>query len=93
MNLKKICVRKNIIFVSIILFISFILSFFWINKLRVAHSTFQNYYNFRGCVSLIEKTDTYGICKLASGKIIKLVKFQDKWYLNGDLPHPGFNFL
>ena len=54
--------------------------------LRKAHSTFENYYAFRGCVELIEKTDTYGICKISSGQIIKLVKHNDKWYLDGDLP-------
>ena len=93
MSLKNICKNKNITLAIVILVIFLILGFFWINKLRVAHSTFQNYYNFRGCVSLIEKTDTYGICKLASGKIVKLVKFQNKWYLDGDLPYPGLNFL
>ena len=93
MNFKKNYTRKNIIFETIILLVVIILSFFWINKLRVAHSTFQNYYNFRGCESLIEKADTYGTCKLASGNIIKLVKFQNKWYLDDDLPNPGFNFL
>jgi len=93
MNLKKIYTRKNITFVIVILLIFIIFGFFWINKLRVAHSSFENYYNFRGCVSLIEKTDTYGTCKLSSGKIIKLVKFKNKWYLDGDLPYPGFNFL
>ncbi len=54
--------------------------------LRTAHSSFENYYNFRGCVSLVKKTKTYGICKLSSGKTIKLVLFQNKWYLDNDLP-------
>lgn len=61
--------------------------------LRKAHSSFENYYNFRGCVQLLEKTDTYGICKLSSGQTIKIVKYQNKWYLDGDLPYPGLNFL
>lgn len=54
--------------------------------LRKAHSTFENYYAFRGCVKLIQKTNTYGICKTSSGQTIKIVKFKDKWYLDGDLP-------
>ena len=54
--------------------------------LRKAHSTFENYYAFRGCVALIDKTDTYGHCRLASGQTIKLVKYQGKWFLDGDLP-------
>ena len=54
--------------------------------LNVAHSTFENYYKFRGCVQLIEKTDTYGTCKVASGQVIKIVEIQNKWYLEGDGP-------
>jgi hypothetical protein len=54
--------------------------------LRWAHSTFDNYYAFRGCVQLIDKTDTYGDCRTADGETIKIVLYQGKWYLNGDLP-------
>ena len=54
--------------------------------LKKAHSTFENYYAFRGCTQLVKKTDAYGICKLSSGQEIKIVKFNNKWYLNGDLP-------
>jgi hypothetical protein len=54
--------------------------------LRKAHSTFDNYYAFRGCVQLLEKTDTYGICKIASGATIKIVEIGNKWYLDGDGP-------
>jgi hypothetical protein len=54
--------------------------------LRKAHRTFEDYYAFRGCVQLLEKTDDYGICKTNSGQTIKIVKYQNKWYLDGDLP-------
>lgn len=54
--------------------------------LRNAHSTFENYYAFRGCTQLLNKTNEYGICKTNSGETIKIVKYQDKWYLDGDLP-------
>lgn len=54
--------------------------------LRKAHSTFENYYAFRGCVQLINKTDDYGTCKTNSGETIKIVRYQNKWYLDGDLP-------
>lgn len=54
--------------------------------LRKAHSTFENYYEFRGCAQLLEKTDTYGTCKISSGETIKIVKYNSRWYLDGDLP-------
>lgn len=54
--------------------------------LRKAHSTFDNYYAFRGCTQLLQKTATYGVCKTNPGKTIKIVKYQGKWYLDGDLP-------
>ena len=85
---KKILIIS--IFVIIVVFVLGLNQFLFLKK---AHSTFENYYEFRGCIKLIEKTDTYGMCELSSGKQIKLVKFQDKWYLDGDLPYPGFNFL
>ncbi|MEI8361439.1 MAG: hypothetical protein WCG01_04885 [bacterium] len=54
--------------------------------LRRAHSSFENYYVFRGCAQLLEKTDSYGICKLKSGQMIKIVKYDNRWFLDGDLP-------
>lgn len=58
---------------------------YWL-YLRKAHSTFDDYYAFRGCVQLLDKTDTYGVCKTNSGEIIKIVEYQNRWYLDGDLP-------
>ena len=57
-----------------------------IMMLRKAHSTFEHYYAFRRCTKLLKKTSTYGQCQLASGKIIKMVQYHNKWYLDGDLP-------
>jgi hypothetical protein len=54
--------------------------------LRQAHSTFDNYYAFRDCEKLIDRTPTYGDCQLASGQIIRIVNFRGRWYLDGDLP-------
>lgn len=54
--------------------------------LRQAHSTFENYYAFRGCTQLLLKSQDYGICKTDKGQAVKIVKFQGKWYLDGDLP-------
>lgn len=55
-------------------------------SLHQAHSTFANYYAFRDCSQLLEKTATYGVCKTASGATIKIVEFRGRWYLDGDLP-------
>ncbi len=59
---------------------------------NTAHQTFENYYTFRGCTQLLKRTNDYGFCKLSSGKVIKLVRFQGKWYLDGDLPTCTFTF-
>lgn len=55
-------------------------------ELAIAHSTFENYYAFRGCETLVDRTDTYGHCKLADGSTIKIVRIDGKWYLDGDGP-------
>lgn len=54
--------------------------------LQKAHSTFDDYYAFRGCVQLLSMTDTSGICKTASGDTITIVLINGKWYLQGDGP-------
>jgi hypothetical protein len=54
--------------------------------LQKAHSTFDNYYAFRGCVQLLSRTDTSGVCKTASGDTITIVLINGKWYLQGDGP-------
>lgn len=82
MTKKKVALILVLLAVILILVIG-IDQFF---VLRKAHSTFDNYYAFRGCVQLLDKTNTYGICKTDSGQIIKIVEFQNKWYLDGDLP-------
>jgi hypothetical protein len=56
------------------------------NYLRIAHSTFDTYYAFRGCTQLVSRTDTSGTCKLANGQTITIVEYHNKWYLQGDLP-------
>lgn len=63
--------------------------FFYVEK---AHSSFENYYKFRGCVKLLEKTDTFATCTLSSGETIKIVNVKGKWYLDGDLPVCYFSF-
>lgn len=80
--MKKLIIAALVILVVLIL-AAFIKQWFYLKK---AHSTFENYYAFRGCVKLLQKTDTYGICKTSSGDTIKIVKYQNKWYLDDDLP-------
>ncbi len=60
--------------------------------LQKAHSTFENYYAFRGCVQLLSKSQDYGLCKLNTGETAKIVKFQGRWYLDNDLPLCVVNF-
>lgn len=60
--------------------------------LKKAHSSFYNYYAYRGCEQLVKKADEYGICKIKSGEVIKIVKFQGKWYLDGNLPKGFLSF-
>ncbi len=85
--MKKILTQK--VLLSAVAVVIVVLIVFVVNEVRVlhkAHSTFANYYSFRGCVQLVTKAPTYGICKTGSGQTIKIVLYQGKWYLNGDLP-------
>ena len=70
--------------IAVTLFFSF--SVYWMVLLKKAHSTFENYYAFRGCVQLLEKNPDSGTCKISSGQIIKIVKINNQWYLDGDGP-------
>lgn len=78
---------KSFLFpISILVAVAVILAVSQWLTLRKAHSTFENYYAFRGCQELLTQTPTEGTCKLSDGSVIKIVKFQGKWYLDGDLP-------
>ena len=54
--------------------------------LQKAHSSFDNYYAFRGCEKLLSRTATDGTCVTHSGQTIRIVESQGRWYLDGDLP-------
>ncbi len=80
--------HKNITIIAYVLVV-FSIAYLVISQiitLQKAHSTFENYYAFRGCMKLLERTSAYGLCKLPSGHIIKIVEFRGKWYLDNDLP-------
>lgn len=79
--------KKQYIIILLVLFAAALFGFAanQVIMLRKAHSTFESYYAFRGCVQLLEKTESYGVCKTDSGQTIKIVKYQNRWYLDGDL--------
>jgi hypothetical protein len=78
---------KVLIWIIVLLtIVLFILAIYWFDRLQIAHSTFEDYYKFRGCTELINRTNYYGFCQISSGEIIKIVKYNGKWYLDGDLP-------
>jgi len=79
---KKIVIISSVI-VVILLAVLFIQQ---VVMLRKAHSTFPNYYAFRGCVELLATTTDSGTCRTGSGQVIKMVLYNGKWYLDGDLP-------
>jgi hypothetical protein len=84
MNKKS---RKNLIIIaSLIITSGVIFGVYQVQMLAKAHNTFENYYAFRGCTKLLEQTDEYGLCQTASGQTIKIVKFDNRWFLDGDLP-------
>jgi hypothetical protein len=84
--IKKFINKSTIIIASFLCLILIIFAALQVKTLRKAHSSFDNYYNFRGCVQLIKRTPTYGICKTSNGNTIKIVLYKGKWYLDGDLP-------
>ncbi|MDE1974933.1 MAG: hypothetical protein KGI49_00235 [Patescibacteria group bacterium] len=83
MNKRPLYMRVIIVIVLVIVAGFSIQQFF---MLRKAHSTFENYYNFRGCVQLIATTTDSGTCRTSSGQTIKIVEINNKWYLEGDGP-------
>lgn len=78
--------KKSLISIAVIIACIIFAAALWMHRLAVAHSTFDNYYSFRGCTQLVEKSDAYGTCKLADGRTIKIVAINGKWYLEGDGP-------
>jgi hypothetical protein len=85
--IKKLLSHRILLSIAgVLIVVLFIFGIYQIRLLNKAHSTFENYYSFRGCVQLLKKTPTYGVCKTNSGQTIKIVLYHGKWYLNGDLP-------
>ncbi len=59
------------------------------HKVTLAHQTLANYAAFRGCQQMLATSEDAATCSLASGTVIKMVRFNDLWYLDGDLPCTG----
>jgi len=79
--------KKIIVGGIVILIILFVVLFVWqVVFLHKAHSTFENYYTFRGCVELLATTTDSGTCRTGSGQTIKIVLYDGRWFLDGDLP-------
>lgn len=83
---QKLFDRKLSFIVILALAAIFFFGISQILYLRQAHSSFENYYAFRGCTVLLQRTNDFGICKTNTGQTIKIVNYQGKWYLDGDLP-------
>jgi len=83
--------KKIIITIFIIVILILIFGIGLILYLRKVHSTFENYYVFRGCFKLYKKTEDYGFCRTNTGQTIKIVKFRGKWFL-GPFPCDFFCF-
>lgn len=78
--------KKLLIFVLAVVILMIIVALYQFLNLKKAHSSFENYFSFRGCVQLLEKTDISATCKTSSGQTIKIVEINNKWYLDGDGP-------
>jgi hypothetical protein len=80
--------NKKIVIISAVIIVILLVVLFiqQVVMLRKAHSTFENYYAFRGCVQLLATTTDSGTCRTGGGQVIKIVLYNGKWYLDGDLP-------
>ena len=83
--------KKTVVLMIILAAVFLIFVAYEFASLDVAHSSFDNYYKFRGCTQLVNKTDAYGYCQTGNGQLIEIVQFDGRWYLAGDLPTCYFN--
>ncbi len=78
--------HKTLWEVGLLLLVAGVVLVYQVYTTHLAHTTFERYYAFRGCVRLVDKTDTYGDCVVANGQTIKIVLIDGLWYLDGDGP-------
>lgn len=74
----------RILAVLIVLFVALAVWQFFV--LRAAHRSFADYAAFRGCTTVTGRSASSGTCTIADGRSITIVKFDGRWYLQGDLP-------
>jgi len=84
--------KKHIVLAAVTVVVAIVINVFigQLFTLQNAHSSYENYYKFRGCTESVSRSDTSGLCNLPSGETIKIVESHNKWYLDGDLPNGWF---
>lgn len=90
---RLLLARKRTLIVAATIVLALIMNVLvWqVFTLHNAHSSLSNYAKFRGCVSMLSQSDSVATCRLQSGNTIKMVKYNNKWYLDGDLPQGIFS--
>lgn len=84
--------KKKILIVSLIISIVLVLLVFGFMTYQVittyeAHGTFDGYCKWRG-LEIVNQSNDFGYCRDAvSGQVFKIVLFNGRWYLDGDLPN------
>ena len=84
--------NKKLLFFSLVAVVAIFLIWFIYQAITTtkAHQTFESYCKWRG-LEIENKSDSYGYCKdQKTGKEYKMVLFNGKWYLDGDLPGSGW---
>lgn len=79
--------NKPVIILTVI-FLVILISFFLYQfiTIRNAHLTFEGYCKWRG-LEVVNQSADYGWCKSqATGQEFKMVLYNNRWYLDGDLP-------
>jgi uncharacterized protein YpmB len=84
--MKKKILIISLIFSILLLIIIAGLFIYWAITTYQAHATFEGYCNWRG-LEVINQSSNFGYCKDVSGQVYKIVLFNGRWYLDGDLPN------
>lgn len=85
--------NKKILWVSLFISIVFTLAIFSFLGYQAvttyhAHDTFVGYCHWRG-LQVINQSSGFGYCGDNSGNTYKIIQYNGRWYLGGDLPGSG----